>query len=35
MRLGLEPDADVFDWAGDDGVSDSSEGTGKVVLGVG
>lgn len=35
MRLGLEPDANVFDWAGDDGVGDSSEGTGEVILGVG
>lgn len=35
MRLGLEPDANVFNWAGDDGVGDSSEGTGKVILGVG
>lgn len=35
MGLGLEPNADVFDWARDDGVSNSGEGAGEVVLGVG
>lgn len=35
MRLGLEPDADVFDWAGDDGVGNPGEGAGEIVLGVG
>lgn len=34
VGLGLEADADVFDWAGDDGVGDASEGAAEVILGV-
>ena len=32
MGLGLQPDADVFDGAGDDGVGDTGKGAGQVVL---
>lgn len=35
MRLGLKSDADMFDWARDDGVGDTGKGAGKVVLSVG
>lgn len=34
MGLGLKSDADVFDWAGDDGVGNTGKGAGKVILGV-
>lgn len=35
VGLGLQPDADVFDGAGDDAVGEAGEGAGEVVLGVG
>ena len=35
VGLGLQPDADVLDRAGDDGVGDAGKGAGQVVLGVG
>ena len=35
VGLGLQPDADVLDGAGDDGVGDAGEGAGEIVLGVG
>ena len=35
VGLRLQPDADVFDGAGEEGVGDAGEGAGEVVLGVG
>ena len=35
VRLGLESDADMLDWARDDGVGNTGKGARKVVLAVG
>lgn len=32
MGLGLQPDTDMLDWARDDGISETGEGSGAVVL---
>lgn len=34
VGLGLQPDADVFDWGGEDCVGEACEGAGGVILGV-